>query len=98
MTGEMKKEVKKKEDEIPALPHTIALKFPFDQGDGVQKKEIVFKRFPRAILSLPLLAGEMTHGHYVPALCSMTDEPEFVFRLMCHGDFTDMIVFANNFF
>jgi len=93
MTDELKKE-----DKIPTLPHTIKLKFPFDPGDGVKKTEIVFKRFPRAILSLPLMSKDLTHGSYMPALRSMTDEPELVFRQMCHGDYTALVEFAANFF
>jgi hypothetical protein len=87
----------KKEDESTELPHTIKLKFPFDPGDGM-RKEIVFKRFPRAIMSLPVMARDLTHGHYLSALCSMTDEAELVFKQMCHGDYRKMIDFAANFF
>lgn len=90
-------EEKEKEEKVPKLPFTYQLKFPLEFG-GTLRDSVTFTRFPRAILDLPVSYANITHGDYVPALASMTGEPEKFFSLVCHQDFKNMLDFAINFF
>ena len=79
------------------FPHTFKLKYPFEV-DGKQKTEIILLRFPRMIADLPIDVADIRQRHYIPVLAKMTDEPQFVFELMCQYDFRVLVTLVSAFF
>jgi hypothetical protein len=79
------------DEKKPTFPIVVELKYPFEINEKTISS-VTIKRFPRAILGLPVLPEHVTHGHYLETLCSVTGESRMVFTQMSQRDYREVML------